>query len=186
MDAHSNAAVAAPTLARPSPLQAIFVIAVLVPIIAGYIIIGPKIGVEALYMGFLFSTYWGAIRMLAIPDFLPSVFGALAGIGNAYLFHALPGALGASGAFLALGATLLAMYFMIRQHAPMFLNPAFIVFLTVATIPVLGTKSEDYLNMAIGVVFATAYAGAIVFVMGKIAGMRRAKSATATPAFDPA
>ncbi len=171
---------------RPTPGQAIFVIAVLIPIVAGYIGLGSAIGIQALFMGFLFATYWGTIRMLALPDYLPTVLGSLTGILIAYLLHALPIALGTPGVILALVATVAPLYCLIRQQAQLFLNPAFIVFLTVATIPALGKQDQDFLAMAIGTVFGAVYMRAIVFALAKISAMRKPKPAPAVPAAGPA
>jgi hypothetical protein len=162
-------------VARPTPLQAVFVIAVLIPIVVGYALLGSAIGVQALFMGFLFSTYWGAVKMLDLTEYWPTAFGGLIGIGIAYLLYVLPTMIGTPGLLLAIAATIVPLYCMIRQQAALFLNPAFIVFLTVATIPALAAQ-HDYRGMVIGLLFGAAYARAVVFVIARLSTMTKTKS----------
>jgi hypothetical protein len=181
MDEQSSIPAAAPPPPPATPLQALFMIVVLIPIIVAYYILGTRIGVQALFMGFLFSTYWGAVRLLAVPDYLPTVFGGLVGILIAYLLFTLPTLLGLPGLLLGITASIVPIYFMIRQKAQLFLNPAFIVFLTVATIPALGKQQTDFLDMAVGMLFGAVYARVIVFVLAKLAAMRQPRAEPAVP-----
>lgn len=162
---------------RLSSLQAIGIIVALVPIIAGLIILGAALHVEGLFMGFLFAVYWGSVKHLVMAEFAPTLIGGLAAIGLAYLFYALPLISPAVG-LIGLGLLIVAIYCSMRRMLPMVFNPAFMIFLTVATIPLL-TAKHDYVGMAIGTVLGAAYSLVIFFAVTRIAKMFRSGARSA-------
>jgi hypothetical protein len=155
-------------------MQTILMIVALVPVVAGFILIATLLGVNAMYMGFLFATYWGGLRMLTLPELPASFCGALTGITLAWMLHALPAGLGQAGLLLSLAAMVLSLYLLICQQAQLFLNPAFLVFLTVATIPAL-SEGGDYPGMIAGLALGAAYSGGLVLLIARVKDLRRSR-----------
>jgi hypothetical protein len=147
-----------------TPLQTVGVIAMLIPIITGYIFLGISLGLQSLFGGFLFATYWGAVKKSNITEFVPTLVGGLTGITIAYQLYVLPLTLGTPGLVLGVIFSILPLYPLMRNKAQLFLNPAFVVFLTVATIPAVAAQ-HDYLGMAVGTIFGAAYARIVLYIV---------------------
>ena len=167
----SEANTAAP--AAPAPAQAVAGVIITVVVVALKLVIGTTLRIPALCMVFLFATYWGSIRHLALADWMPSAVGGLAGIGLAWLLHVLPAAHGLPGVLLALAPTLVAIYFLIRRKLALLINPSFLLFLTVATIPSQAT-TVSHAGMAMGMLFGAAYAGGLTLLVQRLAARRTA------------
>jgi hypothetical protein len=150
-----------------TPLQTIGLIAILIPIIAGYIFLGISIGLQSLFGGFLFATYWGAVKKSDITEFVPTLVGGLTGIAIAYQLYVLPLMFGKAGLVVGVILSIVPLYPLMRNKVQLFLNPAFIVFLTVATIPAIAAQ-HDYLGMATGTIFGAAYSRIILYIVTSI------------------
>jgi hypothetical protein len=154
-----------------SARNAAILTAALFPVMALYIFAGYQLAIAPIFMGYLFATYWGALKAMAPLEFYPAVCGALVGIGMAYLFYILPIEIGMTGGILGLVLLTVLLFLLATQWFPMFVNASFVVFLTVATIPSV-TKEHDFLGMAEAVILAAAYFKIILFFMGKLMANR--------------
>ncbi|OCC25567.1 hypothetical protein MB02_02740 [Croceicoccus estronivorus] len=144
------------------------------------IAIAAALGLSALYGGFLFVLYWTAFCHAQMDKFVPALIGSFGGLALAYGLQALPAALGAeAGMALALVLVLLAIYFIIMGWLPILVNNAFMLFLTVGTIPAL---HEGTTLSAIGqaIVVAAIYTFILVQVGTKLASKGAGKAAPAS------
>jgi hypothetical protein len=88
--------------------------------------------------------------------------------------HILPEQFGTPGMVVALIGILLAIYALLMGWVPMLVNYAFMLMLTIATIPAVKAEAA-FLGMACSVLLAAALLGALL-----LAGSRAARKAQAT------
>lgn len=162
-------------LSAPKAAMITAAIIVLVAILVGIYV---ALGIEAMYAGFLFSLYWGAVKHVDLKEFLPSLVGSLGGLALAAGLHHLPQLYGTPALVAALVAIILAIYAQIRNSVPFLVNTAFMLYLTIGTIPAVGAR-EDYPGMAYSLVIGAAFCGGLVWLMGRLNG-GAAKTAPAT------
>lgn len=147
-----------------SPGKGLMILLYVVAAIGVYIGIARALGVQTLYGGFLFSLYFGAIKTLDPPEFLPSVLGSVGGVLVASLSHILPVQFGAAGYAVALVAIMIGVYASIMGWVPILINNAFLLFLTVATIPALQAEA-DFTGAAASVLIVAAMMGGLVLAL---------------------
>lgn len=157
------------------PKAALVTVAVLV-VVAILIGIYTLLGIEPLFAGFLFALYWTAIKHADFKEFMPSLIGGLGGLALAAALHHLPQIYGTPGLVAALAAIVVAIFVQIRNSAPLLVNAAFMLYLTVGTIPAVGAM-ENYPGMAFALVVGAAYCGGLIWLMGRLSGAGKAKSA---------
>ncbi len=162
--------------ARLTPLKGLLVLLGVVGVVAVLVGIGIALQLSALYAGFLFALYWTGVHHAAADQFLPSLVGSLGGLALAYGLEALPAALGeTTGMAIALILVLLAIYAIIMRWVPILINYAFMLFLTVGSIPALH-DGASLGAMAYAVIVAAAYTGALIFGGKKLATSRATRS----------
>lgn len=176
---HDEPTWAEPTRAEPAPValnpaKGLAVLGGVVVAVAALIGIGVALDLSALYGGFLFVLYWTGLCHAQPGQFWPAVIGALGGLALAWSITALPALLGATAGMAAvLGLVLLAVYMLIMRWAPLLVNNAMMLFLTVGSIPAL-QEGATLSQMARAVVVAAAYVGALVLAGRRLAGQRAA------------
>lgn len=161
-----SGAAGASSAAGMSPLQGLGVLLGVIVAVAALIGIGMALELSALYGGFLFVLYWTGFCHAEMDKFLPAVIGSLGGLVLAYALKALPLVLaGSAGMVVALLLVLLAIYAIIMGWVPMLVNNAFMLFLTVGTIPALH-QDVTLSQMARAIVVAAIYV-AVLVMLGK-------------------
>ncbi|AZI35145.1 hypothetical protein NT2_08_01260 [Caenibius tardaugens NBRC 16725] len=165
----------APAAQGLTPAKGFAVLIGVIVAVAALIGIGVALELSALYAGFLFALYWTGLCHADFKQFVPALVGSLGGLGLAYGLSALPVALGGAGMALALALVLLAIYAIIMGWVPVLVNNAFMLFLTVGSIPVLHEQTTLG-AMAWAVVVAAVYLGALV-MLGKKLAARQAPAA---------
>lgn len=120
-----------------TPAAGLLTVGAVAAAIATFIALNYALGITDNWVGFLFLTYWGSVEQLK-PEQLPKcILGALVGLLAAYGLQALPHSMGFAGFALALGAILVLVYCLIMGWWPIAINTCAMLFLTVATIPML-------------------------------------------------
>lgn len=157
----------------PTPLKGLLILLVVVVGIAAYIGFAYSLGLTILYGGFFFAFYWTGLKGAALAEFWPSVIGAMGGIGLAWLLHILPAQYGAAGSAVAIGLVLLSVYLLIMGWLGLFINQAFMLFLTVATIPKIQTPDE-MMRMIWALLAAAALLGSTVLTVQRIQARKAA------------
>lgn len=151
-----------------TPVKGIGVLLAVIVAVAALVAIGMALELSALYGGFLFVLYWTGLCHADTTKFVPSVIGSLGGLTLAYALKTLPVMMGPAGMALALALVLLAIYALIMGWVPVLVNNAFMLFLTVGTIPAL-QEGVTLSQMARAVVVAAIYVGLLVLVGKKLA-----------------
>ncbi|TZG29061.1 hypothetical protein [Sphingomonas montanisoli] len=166
--------------AAPSALKAAIIVVVLIPLVAGYMILGSTIGVVHLWSGFLFTLYWSAIHAANPTAYWPDLCGALMGVGYAFLCHWLP-LQGTAGGIALLAILCVTTWLLIQGKVSLVINLGLMLFLTVCTIPMVG-ETNDHLNIAIGVVYGAAYSGLLFLAATNVGKLRSRRAPAPAPA----
>lgn len=158
--------------------QAIALIMAITVGVCIYIIPLGLFGIKEFWCGILFLLYWSNFEHMDNKRFIPSLVGALVGLGMAYLFATLPALLGpAMGWGIALGVVVVAVYLLLMGWLSLFVNMATMLFLTVAGTPeMLG--NADFPGAAIALVVGAAYFTAVtnlgMYVVSRLQGRETA------------
>jgi hypothetical protein len=145
--------------AIPTAKIGILTVAVIIPVIIGWIILGTAVfKLSSFYASFLFAWYWFSIENADFKKWIPTLIGALVGLGFCFLAHMLPQSLGETAGLLTILALLSATLFLqITNMIPIAFNHSTMLFLTVLAAPALLT------TMNFGEVAAAIVLGAIYF-----------------------
>ncbi len=163
---------ASSALPPPPPLAGVGVAAGLVAAIAAWFALAGSFLTEAsLFGGLLMLWYWANFERLSLPRLLPSIAGALVGIGLAWgMFYGLTqhGPLG-----LAVGLSLLivAIYLDIVKLAPLFVNGATMLFSIVAAAPLVQLKI-DWIELCLSTAGGGLFFGGLIALAKWVAGMK--------------
>lgn len=153
----------APVAGPLSPATGLVVLGVVVVAVAAFIGISTALGLPSVYGGFLFVFYFTGLCHAAPDKFASAVAGAFCGLAMAYLLTQLPVTLGTMGMAIALGIVLAAIYALIMGWAPLLVNNAAMLFLTVGTIPALH-QTATIAEMALSALLAVGLIGAALLV----------------------
>ena len=150
------------------PLQGAIALALVVAGVAFYLAVGGLLGIVPLYAGFAFSLYFGGIHRSAPSEFPAALLGSLGGVAVAAMLALLPAMLGPLGLGIALGVIALSVYALIMNWVPILVNYAFMLMLTIATIPALQSEGR-FVGMAASILLAAALMGSLILIGGLFA-----------------
>ncbi|ARR55252.1 hypothetical protein HY78_18280 [Rhizorhabdus wittichii DC-6] len=140
-----------------STTKAIGTLGVAIILIAIFFFLTGVVGVREHWAGFLFLFQWSMMEGMKLDRLPRSALGALTGVAIASLPTWLTPLLGAGAALaVMLSAILVAVFLLIRGMAGLVINPATMVFLTVATIPQIVNSTrpaEVFLGIGAAVIF---------------------------------
>ena len=152
--------------APPSAFIAVLIIGGIVVVVAGFVTLASMLGIKPIYAGLLFSLYWSGIRLARLPEFVPALIGALAGLLNAWALQVGPVLYGTVGYALALTVIAVAIFALLRGQLPWLFNLSYMLFLTVFTIPPI-VAAADFPGSLAAVVMGAAYFGALMVLLAR-------------------
>lgn len=158
------------------PGKALLALIVVVVWIAAFVGIHTLLGISAYFAGFVVTLYFSLIKGNAPSELPPAVAGALGGILVAALMHILPAQYGVAGGIVVGVLILGAIFALLAGFFPVLINPAFMLFLTIGTIPAVQAEGQ-FIGMACSVLIGGAFAGA-----GVLAGRFQASRGAAVKA----
>ncbi len=161
-----ESASASPANGSLPPLKAVGVLTGLVVAIVGYLALAHSVGILATFAGMLFLFYWFACKAGAMDALPGALLGGLAGVLNGALF-VLPGLDAGMSTLLGLIVLIVAIYFLLVGWAPLIVNQAYMLMVTVSTIPAIGAPPQ-HVGMAVAMTLAAIYFGAIVWALKMI------------------
>ena len=167
-----------PAASPPSAGRALLMLPVIAGLIAAYMALGNMLGIVSIFAGFFFLLYWAGIKHADPGAFAPTLLGGLGGLVLAFLLHVLPADFGAIGGAAALLLVVTAIYIQIRELFPLVINLAFMLYLTLGTVPAVA-ETADFIGMGIAVLLAASFFGGLMFLVGR---WNRKRSALAEPA----
>ena len=175
---HDDAAEKAGRILRPLP--ALGVLVLLIAALAGYVAAGSALGLKSLFPGTLLLFYWAAVKHFEMRELPAATLGALGGVLNASLFVILIPVMGQGiAALCALLLLAVALYCLLVGWLPHIFNNAYMLLITVASIPeILGTGR--FAGMALAVLFGAAYFGGLVGLPILIKHIQTSRSLTSS------
>lgn len=159
-----------------SPLKGLLILLAVIVVIAGYIAATIALHLSEPWAGFLFLLYWSMVEQAKLDRIAPSVIGAFVGMGTAAMMALLPPAIGMGpgmGVFMAV--VLVLVYAIIMGWAPIAVNMATMLFLTVGTIPYVQAHA-DFAQIFFGIGAGIVYFGGLALIA---AAVSRKKAAVA-------
>jgi hypothetical protein len=136
--------------------KALLMLGAIIVFVGLFIALNFWVGIEDFWAGFLFILYWSTIEQMK-EDRLPHcIVGAIVGLLAAYALQTLPQILGPYGLLIPMVAILVMIYCQLMGWVPVAVNTATMLFLTVATIPVLqaqGNFVSIFSGLGLGVAF---------------------------------
>lgn len=151
-----------------SPGKGLIILVCIVIGVGAYIGLGMTLGIAPLYAGFAFSLYFGGMKGSDPRELPAAVIGSLGGLLTAALLHLLPQQFGTAGLVVVLALILAAIYALVMQWATILVNNAFMLLLTIGTIPPV-QAAGDFTGMAFSVLLAGAMMGLLLLVGGVMA-----------------
>lgn len=151
----------------PGPLAALAITLVVVIGIVLWLVLSAKfVSPPSLFGAFLMLWYWAAVEQLS-PSRLPaSLLGALVGIGLAWFLLYATVNLGGLGVVAAILALMLAIFLDVRRAVPLVVNPATMLYLTIAAAPLIQLK-VNWIELCISTVVGG------LFFAGFVEGVKR-------------
>ncbi|HOM15512.1 MAG TPA: hypothetical protein PLB41_19590 [Rubrivivax sp.] len=166
--------------AQITPAKALGLLVVIAAVVTGFVALTAAVGNHEAWAGFLFLLYWSMVEGMKTEALPKSILGALAGLGIASLLFLLPDRLGSTPGLLAfLVVILVLVYLQLRSRLPMAINPATMIYLTVATIP--HVQAHASFTQTLGaLLLGVAYFGGLAVIVTWVM-KRRAAASPETP-----
>jgi hypothetical protein len=163
------------------PGRAFLVLIAIIVALAAYIGLAVLLHIAAIFAGSLFLFFWTGVEKTAPAAFVPTLVGALGGIANAALFHpSVASSFGLDPTWAAIAGLIvivLALYLLLMKTMSVLFNQAYMLFITVAAIPLL-PDVKIFASMVEAVFLSAAFFGCIVWILRHI-GARRAVNTAA-------
>jgi hypothetical protein len=147
--------------------RALLMLPIIAGLIAAYMALGSMLGIASLFAGFLFLLYWAGIKHADPKEFAPALLGGLGGLVLAFLLHVLPADFGAIGMAAALLLVVVAVYVQLRELCPLVINLAFMLHLTLGTVPPVA-KEADFIGMGTAVLLAASFFGGLLYLVRRL------------------
>lgn len=170
VDTAQASGAAQPPLTPGKGLLALLAIIVLVAL---YLWLAHAVGVSEVWPGMLFVLYWAALEHVQMDRLVPSAVGALCGLGLAFAMQPLPQWLGDAGWAVFLALILVAVYCHVMKWLTTVVNLAFMLYLTVGTIPAVQQHADHanaFAGLLFGIVFMVVLVGGGKWVVARRAG----------------
>lgn len=162
------------------PLKAFFVLLGLIVVVAGFLVLAHALGLLSVFAGMLLVFYWFACKSGELRALPSALLGGLGGILNGALF-VLPGIEPGLSALLGLIVVLVALYLMLIGVIPLIFNQAYMLLVTVSTIPALMAPPQ-HIGMALAITLSALYFGAIIGALKLLGEWKTRRDAKVTPA----
>lgn len=144
------------TAAAMTPLKGLLMLGNIILFVAAFVALNYWIGIADFWAGFLFVLYWSSVEHLQEERLPHSIVGAVTGLLVSFAMQTLPHTLGTAGILIPLAAILGMIYCQVMGWLPMVVNTATMLFLTVATMPLLQTHGNFvsiFSGLGMGVAF---------------------------------
>ncbi|MFL0414155.1 hypothetical protein [uncultured Sphingomonas sp.] len=148
--------------------------------IAGFAALGYFLKLAPLYAGFLFVWYWTSSHEGSFTVMPSTILGAVGGVATAGLLQYATVHWGGGGALAVLVLIAITLLVQIMNWLPMVINPAYMLFLTVTTAPLL-QANESFAAVVAAILAGAAYFGLLLFVASRFRGGAAGASAAAAP-----
>jgi hypothetical protein len=142
--------------------RSLAVLLAVVVVVGCYIALASSLGITEYWVGFLFLLVWTMVEGASLTRLPHVILGASAGMAIAFSGTWAAPVLGTGGAAVQVASSLIAVFLLIRQSAKIVINVAMMLFLTVMSIPHIGSSSSP-VDLYLGLVAGIAFFGTIGF-----------------------
>jgi hypothetical protein len=144
---------------------------------------GSFLGLKSFFASFTLLWYWSTVEKAEFKGLIPSVLGALVGVGLAWQMQYCLGHYGANGLIFGLIPIVVALFVVIMNWAPIAVNGAAMLFLTVLGAPAFAASKVDFVELCEAIVIGAAFFAAVVYLAMMYVNMRnKAKAPVAVEA----
>lgn len=154
---------------RRSPVAGLLSLLGAVVVVGSYVALASTLAIADVWVGFLFALYWGGIEHGNFRKLPHCAVGAAIGLTVAYMLHALPQVMGTAAWAPCIAAIVLLVYFQIMGWFTVAINMVTMLFLTVATIPMIQTGIQ-YPRLMISLAFGALYFSCVIWIARQISG----------------
>lgn len=152
-----------------SPVKGLLILLAVIVVIAGYIAAAIALHLSEPWAGFLFLLYWSMAEQAKLDRIAPSAIGAFVGMGTAAMMALLPPAIGMGpGMAIFMAVVLVLVYAIIMGWAPIAVNMATMLFLTVGTIPHVQAHA-DFGQVFLGIIAGIVFFGGLALIAAAVA-----------------
>lgn len=151
-----------------SPVKGLLILLAVIVVIAAYIAAAIALHLSEPWAGFLFLLYWSMAEHAKLDRIAASAIGAFVGMGTAAMMALLPPAIGMGpGMAIFMAVVLVLVYAIIMGWAPIAVNMATMLFLTVGTIPHVQAQA-DFGQVFLGVVAGIVFFGGLAAIAAAV------------------
>ena len=142
----------------------------LLGLIAGAIVVfeyfgGSFLGVKSFFASFTLLWYWSTVEKAEFKGLIPSVLGALVGVGLAWQMQICMAQFGMpNGLLIGLIPIVVALYVVIMNWFPLAVNGSAMLFLTVLGAPAFAVSKPDFIELCEAIVLGAIFFAAVVYL----------------------
>jgi hypothetical protein len=131
---------------------------------------GGLLHLHSFFASFVFAWYWGSVEGLAFNRLVPSLIGALVGVGLSWLLVYLSAQYGTPGLITAVALIALAVLCLVMQWFTSVINMSAMLFLALLSAAQFAGRT-NYLDMAEIIVAGGLFMAAIVYIAQRVMGL---------------
>lgn len=151
-----------------SPGRGLLMLAGAVVVVGAFVALARMLAIGDTWVGFIFALYWAGLERGNLRKLPHCLVGAALGLTVAYLLHALPRVLGAAALAPCLAVILALVYCQLMGWFEVAINMVTMLFLTVATIPMVSAVAQ-YPKLIISLAFGALYFVGVILIANRLA-----------------
>jgi len=151
-----------------SPAMGLLTLAGAVVVVGSFVVLAQVLAIGDTWVGFLFALYWAGLERGNLKKLPHCVVGAAVGLTVAYFMHALPQVMGTIAWAPCLAVVLVLVYCQIMGWFAIPINMATMLFLTIATIPMISAATQ-YPKLMISLAFGALYFLGVILIAKQVA-----------------
>jgi hypothetical protein len=139
---------------------------------------GSFLGVKSFFASFTLLWYWATVEKAEFKGLIPSVVGALVGVGLAWQMQICLAKFGMpNGLLIGLVPIVIALFVVIMNWLPVALNGSAMLYLTVLGAPAFTVSKPDFVELCEAIVLGAIFFAAVVYLaMQYVEWRNRAKA----------
>jgi len=161
---------------KRSPVKGLLTLAGAVVVVGAFVALAHVLAVADTWVGFLFALYWAGLERGNFKKLPHCAVGAALGLTVAYFMHIAPQILGNMALAPCLAVVLALVYCQIMGWFTVGINMVTMLFLTVATIPMVSAVTQ-YPQLLLSLALGTGYF-VVVILIAKEIGRRGKRTRT--------
>jgi hypothetical protein len=143
---------------------------------------GSFLGVKSFFASFTLLWYWSTVEKAEFKGLVPSVLGALVGVGLAWQMQICMEKFGMpNGLIIGLIPIVAALFIVIMNWVPIAINGSAMLYLTVLGAPAFAVAKPDFIELCKAIVLGALFFAAVVYLAMQYVEWRNRAKATKIP-----